>query len=357
MTRTKKPDVTAAETSAAKPKSDPAPVSKPEPDPSTKAEGGADRDAGPTDSFSLFPAFDEAEAPQARRDSDHDFQCRRIPSLNGEPDDAACSLSEDRPEREEKPGPEKADPEGHRAEPAGSETAEDPDGDAGLPVAPTDDAATQEDPSAPAEVAAEPAVITEADADPDPAVDAPAQAGPAGSEPVPFDRAQRRRRAHGAAAEALRGGEEGGGAGRAVTRLLGSPPDVAAETAPSLPVGWLAIVEGPGRGTIFTLGQGLTHIGRGDGMGVRLNFGDGAVSRVNHASIVYDDERQVFFLGQGGKANMVRLNGRPVLTTEELGSGDQIRLGETTLRFIGLCGKDFDWSGGRPRRRGHAAAG
>ena len=40
---------------------------------------------------------------------------------------------------------------------------------------------------------------------------------------------------------------------------------------------------------------------------------------------------------------MVRLNGRPVLSTEELTHGDIIRIGETTLRFVALCGTDFTW--------------
>ena len=53
--------------------------------------------------------------------------------------------------------------------------------------------------------------------------------------------------------------------------------------------------------------------------------------------------RGAFFLGHGGKANLVRLNGRPVLSTEEIRSENTIRIGETTLRFVALCGRDFSW--------------
>ena len=35
----------------------------------------------------------------------------------------------------------------------------------------------------------------------------------------------------------------------------------------------------------------------------------------------------------------------PVLSTEELASGDEIRIGETALKFVSLCGEDFTWSG------------
>ena len=39
----------------------------------------------------------------------------------------------------------------------------------------------------------------------------------------------------------------------------------------------------------------------------------------------------------------MRLNGRPVLSTEEMSNGDEIRIGETTLKFVALCGEDFTW--------------
>ena len=62
------------------------------------------------------------------------------------------------------------------------------------------------------------------------------------------------------------------------------------------------------------------------------------------AAIAYDDEQGKFFLGHGGKSNLVRLNGMPVLSTEEMNSGDEIRIGETTLKFVALCGEAFTWA-------------
>lgn len=144
--------------------------------------------------------------------------------------------------------------------------------------------------------------------------------------------------------------------GRAKTRLIGFAGGDApaselfrqvskpADTGPNMfPVGWVIIIEGPGRGASFTLFSGLTQIGRSEDQTVALNFGDHAISRENHASIAYDDEENLFYLGHGGKANIVRLNGRPVLSTEDLSNGDLIRIGETTLRFVALCGTDFAW--------------
>lgn len=146
-------------------------------------------------------------------------------------------------------------------------------------------------------------------------------------------------------------------AGRVKTRLLGFGNDHnqdgdlfanGSNTNPAtkamFPVGWMVIVSGPGCGTAFALQNGVSQIGRGEGQAVRLDYGDTSISRENHAAVAYDAEQQEFFLGHGGKANLVRLNGKPVLSTETLASGALIRIGETTLRFIGFCGSEFDWS-------------
>ena len=76
---------------------------------------------------------------------------------------------------------------------------------------------------------------------------------------------------------------------------------------------------------------------------MRLDFGDTSISRDNHAVIAFDSEQCRFFMGHGGKANLVRLNDMPVLSTEALEDGDFIRIGETTLKFVALCGPDFTW--------------
>ncbi len=144
--------------------------------------------------------------------------------------------------------------------------------------------------------------------------------------------------------------------GRVKTRLLGFHsddivPDVFAEDrkAPAsetvkCPVGWVVIVDGPGRGTSFALAPGLSTLGRGSDQTVALDFGDDSISRNNHASIAYDEEDNEVLIGHGGKSNLVRLNGKPLVSSETLTNGDAIRVGKTTLRFVALCGPDFSWS-------------
>lgn len=150
-----------------------------------------------------------------------------------------------------------------------------------------------------------------------------------------------------------------GRAGRVKTRLLGfgqgfdAQQDPLSGTTPAptaelvrCPVGWIAVITGPGRGATFALGSGVSTIGRAVGQSVQLDFGDTSISRENHAALAYDPETRGFYLGHGGKANLVRLNGKPVLSTETLHTGDEIRIGETCLRFVALCGDSFDWGAG-----------
>lgn len=111
----------------------------------------------------------------------------------------------------------------------------------------------------------------------------------------------------------------------------------------TFPVGWLVITQGPGRGTSFALVEGLAQIGRNDDQAVQLDFGDNGISRAGHAVVAYNTEDRTCYLGHGGKANLVRLNGGPVLSTVPLSNGDMIRISDTTLRFVAFCDDSFDW--------------
>lgn len=153
-------------------------------------------------------------------------------------------------------------------------------------------------------------------------------------------------------------GRAGRRAGRVKTRLLGfnrmptdendpfeqAPDATASAQREKFPVGWLVIVEGPGMGHSFSIFAGASVIGRGEDQVIRLDFGDNSISRNNHAAIAYDEEQNKFYVGHGGKSNIIRRNARPVLSTEELHHADLIRIGETTLRFVALCGSDFQWN-------------
>ncbi len=129
-----------------------------------------------------------------------------------------------------------------------------------------------------------------------------------------------------------------------IVDLFDSSPRAPLTRGVKYPVGWIVVVDGPGRGECFSLLAGMSQVGRGDDQAIQLDFGDTAISRSNHAAIVYDPDERSFLIGHGGKTNIVRLNGKPLISTEELKTGDTIRIGDTILRFVALCGNDFKWS-------------
>jgi hypothetical protein len=122
------------------------------------------------------------------------------------------------------------------------------------------------------------------------------------------------------------------------------------------PAGWLVVKDGPGKGASFALSQGVSQIGRGSDQTVSLDFGDMAISRQNHAAIAYDPATHEFHVGHGGKSNLVRLNGRPLLSTETAADGDEIQIGETTLVLKVLCSPEFNWSSFEAEGDGHDMA-
>ena len=108
-------------------------------------------------------------------------------------------------------------------------------------------------------------------------------------------------------------------------------------------VGWLAIVEGPGKGKALQLGNGSNPIGRGRTARVSLDFGDNQISRGGHAVVTYDPRGRKFFVQHGGGKNLTYLGDQPVLVPTELPAHSHIHIGSTVLRFVPLCGDAFDW--------------
>ncbi len=108
--------------------------------------------------------------------------------------------------------------------------------------------------------------------------------------------------------------------------------------------GFLAVISGPGRGSVATLHYGKNSIGRDVSQAIALDHGDSRISRENHCAVTYDPVTRKFYLQAGEGASLTYLEGQPVLTPTQLAAGNQIRVGDTKLRFVPLCGKDFDWT-------------
>ncbi len=108
--------------------------------------------------------------------------------------------------------------------------------------------------------------------------------------------------------------------------------------------GFLAVISGPGRGSVSMLHYGNNSIGRDVSQAIALDHGDSRISRENHCTVTYDPVTREFYLQQGEGNQLTYLEGQPVLAPTQLAAGNQIRLGDTVLRFVPLCGKDFDWT-------------
>lgn len=108
-------------------------------------------------------------------------------------------------------------------------------------------------------------------------------------------------------------------------------------------IGWLVVVAGPGKGRVCRLGYGANTLGCADSARVRLDFGDDRISREAHATLTYDPRGRTYYLQHGGGMNLTYLGDQPVLAPTVLEPMQEIAIGDTTLRFVPLCGPGFDW--------------
>lgn len=136
------------------------------------------------------------------------------------------------------------------------------------------------------------------------------------------------------------------------TRLAqpgGGEGSVSSQGAEDPVVGWLVIVSGPGRGRSLIIGHGVNSIGRAPTERICIDFGDEKISRVGHAQITYDQRHRKFYVQHGGGVNLSYLSRSgqddeaPLLAPTELTGGEHLQIGDTVLRFVPLCGPDFDW--------------
>ena len=107
-------------------------------------------------------------------------------------------------------------------------------------------------------------------------------------------------------------------------------------------VGWLVCIDGADRGTDFRIRSENNFIGKLKSNDIVIN-GDDAISKEKHAIISFDPENTKFILQAGVSRGLVYLNNQPVYTPTELTAYDKIKLGQTVLLFVPLCGEQFKW--------------
>jgi hypothetical protein len=123
------------------------------------------------------------------------------------------------------------------------------------------------------------------------------------------------------------------------TRLVAPAPTACSDPV----VGWLVIINGPGKGQSLEIGIGANSIGRLPKEKLRMYFGDSQISRERHAVVTYDPKSHRFFLQNGEPANRTFVNGKVVDTPIELEGGETIAFGATEVRFVRFCSPGFSW--------------
>jgi hypothetical protein len=118
---------------------------------------------------------------------------------------------------------------------------------------------------------------------------------------------------------------------------------VCANKDAELVVGWLVVIDGPGRGKSCSIGFGVNGIGRSESERISLNFGDSEISRDRHAVVTYDHKGRRFYIQHGGGANLTYVGDEPVLQPMELKGREVIGIGQTKLCFVPFCSAEFGW--------------
>ncbi len=129
-----------------------------------------------------------------------------------------------------------------------------------------------------------------------------------------------------------------------VTRIVGIPGISEALKLDPV-VGWLVVVQGPGRGNFRAIYRGSNPIGRSSKQRIPIDFGDDSISSEEQAYLVYDERKRQYQLVPNLKRpNLVYLNEAALTGNAELKVRDKVMMGETTLMFVPLCDEHFDWS-------------
>ena len=128
------------------------------------------------------------------------------------------------------------------------------------------------------------------------------------------------------------------------TAIVHTSETPAAEAAaPDGPVaGWLVVLDGPARGRDLRLGVGRSFLGL-DAAATPVTLSPDAPLGARQAVVVYDARTDAFTLLPGSSQELCYLGDRAVLEACPLTGGEELKLGESTLRFVPFCGGGFHW--------------
>ena len=108
----------------------------------------------------------------------------------------------------------------------------------------------------------------------------------------------------------------------------------------ALTTGWLVCIKGNSKGKSFPIRTGRCFIGRDYGMDIVIP--DREVSRINHASVVYDKKDNKFYFVHG--TNPVMVNGEFIKDSIPLKEDDVLTIGNGEYVFIPFCKEGRNWN-------------
>lgn len=109
-------------------------------------------------------------------------------------------------------------------------------------------------------------------------------------------------------------------------------------------VGWLVVIDGPGKGHSITVKPGQSIAQRSADSAIPLVYGDGGITGSQKQFVItYAQQSNQFYITSGDGVSENYLNGQILLQPSELKSGDLIQCSQTTLRFVAFCDQAFKW--------------
>lgn len=132
-------------------------------------------------------------------------------------------------------------------------------------------------------------------------------------------------------------------------------PAAAAEAglaaAPKGPVtGWLVVLDGPARGQDLRLGEGRNFLGV-DAAGNPAVLDANSPLAVRRGIVVYDPQDNNWCALPGSSNELCTLNGKSLIEKMPLTAGDTFAVGGAQLRFVPLCGPEFNWNAAPKERK------
>lgn len=137
--------------------------------------------------------------------------------------------------------------------------------------------------------------------------------------------------------------------GSAIARP-GAAAEAGLAAAPKGPVtGWLVVLDGPARGQDLRLGEGRNFLGV-DAAGNPAVLDANSPLAVRRG-IVYDPQDNNWCALPGSSNELCTLNGKSLIEKMPLTAGDTFAVGGAQLRFVPLCGPEFNWNAAPKERK------